>query len=145
MKKYLLILSVIFFINQGYSQLYETAIGLRGGTITGITFKQFLSEPFAVEAIGNVGANYFGLTALYLHHKPIIGDQWTWHYGIGGHLNAVNGIGIDLGVSAALGLDYTLPDYPLTFSINTIPSWTIMGVRNLNFIDGHLAIRYIIK
>ncbi len=62
---------------------YKTAIGLRLGVPLSVSFKQFISEPGAIEIFagyrnyGGLVYNYgwFNAGALYEYHKPITGVE----------------------------------------------------------------------
>lgn len=166
MKKLIFTLAVIFccvFAAQAQSSDYKTAIGLRLGYPASITFKQFISDPGAVEAF--VGFRGYGFArlinagAMYQHHSPIssvaglkwyVGggaSAWIWtydnDYNFGAEYNNVN-----LGIMGCLGLDYKFADFPINLSVDWIPTFVLGDSYYSNGFGvgyGALSARYTLK
>lgn len=123
---------------------YQHGIGLRAGNLAGVTYKHFFSFPHAVEGI--IGFNYENgrlgtLTGLYEYHLFINYD-----------LNAYFGAGITLGANRdefrflgelIAGLEYRLPNFPLSFSLDLKPAFHVFDSRFF-FNEYALSIRYIL-
>lgn len=123
---------------------YKDAIGLRAGNLGGISYKRFLNYPSAIEGI--LGFNYqngrlYTLTGLYEYHVFINYD-----------LNLFIGAGLTLGANAdefrllgeaIAGIEYTLPDFPLSFSLDFKPSFHVFK-STFFFNEYALTVRYVL-
>lgn len=153
--------------NSGYS----TAIGLRGGYTSGITFKHFVRNNAALELVLGTRWEGFSLTALYEWHSPnALGvSQLSWVYGLGGRIGSYRGDRYyrgrgncnnpndrncgsywgnrnltAVGIVGIGGLEFKFDEVPFTVSLDLIP------VLYLNhwggtFFDGSLSVRYVIN
>ncbi|MCH8546898.1 MAG: hypothetical protein LAT54_09195 [Cryomorphaceae bacterium] len=162
MKKSALLFAMILFGFVAQAQ-YEQAIGLRFGFPSGLTYKKFVSDKNAIEGILHLG-NGIGLTGLYQIHNQAFGvDNLNWYYGFGGHVHISNrrhfayGNGwrysgrntrpvdgdIDVGVNGVLGLEYTVPTFPIVFALDISP---IIGMSSAGYTyigtASSLAIRF---
>jgi len=157
MKKMILpFLFVLGAMATSYAQNYDSAIGLRLGLPTSITYKKFLSESNAAELWGGFrsygNTSEMSVNAAYQIHTDIESvDQLQWYYGAGAGValyssdsgNDNGGIGVS--VAGYLGLEYTFSDLPIVMSIDWVPSFLIGGERpGIGFGAGALAVRYII-
>lgn len=150
---------MVIFLGTGFSQDFDSAIGLRLGVPSSVTYKKFINESDALE--GYMGfRNYFRtrfvtLGAAYQIHKDIDEvDNLQYYYGGGASVyfwssdfeltNTTS-----LGVQAYLGLSYTLEDLPLNFSVDWVPTFYINGLvgygSGLGVGYGTLAVRYILQ
>lgn len=122
---------------------YRTAIGIRAGGTSGLTFKHFVSSNRALEAIVWAGDNHFSLTGLYEAYVGAFGvEGLNWYYGGGAHLK-YQSIDIDwidfdddfydgedrfaLGVDGIVGIEYKIPPIPIAISLDLKPNlevWT---------------------
>lgn len=152
---------------------YTTALGLRGGYTSGISFKHFVSGNAAWELV--VGSRWHGLsvTAIYeLHKGNALGvSGMSWVYGIGARAGFYdgryyykgkkgcndpnnpkcydyydrNGRGMTaLGIVGIGGLEYKFKEIPFTISLDLIPV-VYLNHYNNGFLDGSVSLRYIIK
>ena len=146
-----------------YSQDYKSAIGLRLGAPSSISFKHFLSEKNAFELF--VGyrryssyLNFFNVGALYQVHNNINGvEGLKWYYGGGAtaffwnydevFYSNDNYNGFNLGIMGNLGLDYKFVSAPINLSLDWVPTFVIGdGLYNNFRADyGALSIRYTFK
>ncbi len=105
---------------------YIESIGVRGGPIAGVTYKRFLGVPGAIEGVAgfNFNGRLFTLTGLYEHHIAL-----------GYHLNVYGGGGLSLAFNASefrlplegiIGMEYTMPEFPVTVGIDYKPSFNIL-------------------
>ena len=135
-------------------QSYKTGVGLRGGYPSGITIKHFVTKRTAMEGILSVGWGYYGITGLYQIHQPIPDlPDFTWYYGIGGHLAAsqsdkqtpwASGSGGEMyiGVDGVIGAEFVFPDAPISISLDVLPILNIIEDPGVWFNAG-LSVRYV--
>lgn len=110
---------------------YKHAIGGRFGVANGITFKTFLNESDAIDAILNFRSNSrmstFKLVGLYEIHNPINGvPGLRWYYGGGAGLGTYNNKQTDnsgsvFSIDGVLGLDYKFDGAPINLSLDWKP------------------------
>ncbi len=122
---------------------YHQSIGLRGGPIAGVSYKQFIDVPIAIEGI--VGFNFLNgrlvtLTGLYEYH--IMLNQ---------QLNIFGGAGLGLAFrkdefrllgEVIIGVEYTVPRFPLNFSIDYKPTFSAFQLQPY-YNEFGVSIRYI--
>jgi len=136
------------------AQSYKSAIGLRGGDPSGVTFKTFIGGGNAIELIA--GSGYFGhnlnITGFYQWQKP---TDWApnldWFIGPGAHFGLWTShyaeeynSNIVVGLDGIIGLEYTLDDLPLNFSIGAGPAFHLIGgPNNWLYWNGGIGVRYI--
>ncbi len=141
------------------AQEYRTAIGARLGYPFSASFKQFISEPGAVELFagfrGWTTYRWFNVGALYQHHFPIEGvPGLKWYVGGGGSVYFWSYDNLFVGdysstsfsVMGVAGLDYKFADLPLNLSIDWIPTFFLTGYGS-GFGGGYgaLSARYTLK
>lgn len=123
----------------GGSSSYNTAIGLRAGGTSGVTFKKFLNGPTAVEVIAGVWPYGFSGTVLLEKHANAGMEGLNWYYGGGGHATIQTGRvyyrydhprykyyyatdqRLGLGVDGIIGLEYKIKPIPFALSIDLKP------------------------
>lgn len=154
MKKSISLLSIMFLAFLGYAQDYSNAIGLRGGSSNGITFKHFVSDQAALEFILTTRFGGYGLFGLYEIHKSIKSvDRLNFYYGAGVHVGSYNGAKDNrwfkgdenhtvIGVDGILGLEYNFSEIPLNISIDYKPAFNLIGHTGLWADEGALSLRY---
>jgi len=146
-----LILGLVSF--KGFSQDYNTAIGLRGGWHYGLTVKHFVNSTDALEGLLVTGRGGFELTVLYERHATAFGiDKLNWYYGAGGHIGVWDrGPWFNedkrethtvVGVDGILGLEYNIGDIPFNISVDWKPELNFVGYSGFWGGDGALSIRY---
>ena len=144
------------------SQNYNSAIGLRLGYPVSISYKQFISEPGAIEAFlgfrNYSGYGWFNIGATYQHHFPISGvEGLAWYAGGGASVffwndrdnffrNNSDYSATTFGILGVLGLDYKLENAPLNLSVDWMPFISLNGYYS-GFQGGYggLSARYVIK
>jgi hypothetical protein len=142
-------LLTLFFIggtiyNSVAQDAYGKAIGLRGGTPAGVSYKHFLEFAGAVEGI--VGYNFtngrvFTVTGLYEHHFFV---NYNTNFFAGGGLTlGANSDEFRLIVDAIGGIEYVFPRFPMSFSLDYKPAFNIIGTEFL-LNEFALTIRYIL-
>ena len=135
---------------------YKTGIGLRGGYPSGITLKHFISGNAAIEGVLSGGWGSIGVTGLYQIHKnfPDV-PNLKWYYGGGAHLaitnaNRVNpwtgtsGGTLQMGLDGVVGLEYVIPDIPISLSIDLLPIVNVFQDIGVWYNAG-ISVRYTIK
>lgn len=133
---------------------YKTAVGIRGAWGPGITVKHHLTSERAVEAILSARRRGVIVTGLYEVHFPALGvTNLRWYLGGGGHIGFwslkntdiswldTDG-GIVIGADGIGGLEYTLENIPLNFSLDWKPGFNLVGHNGFWLDDGALSIRY---
>ncbi len=153
MKKIVLFLFLTVLLKFSMAQDYKNAIGLRAGGPGGLTFKHFMSEDKALEGVLGIRAGGFELVGLYEIHAPAFQvPRLNWYYGGGAHFGAFNGTRryrgyyptanyVMIGADGIVGLDYTLTDIPINFSLDLKPTLNLVSYTGF-WIDGALSIRY---
>lgn len=118
---------------------YETALGVRIGGTSGVTFKHFYNNSHAIEGIIGTFGNGFSITGLIEKHANAFDAVGlNWYYGGGAHIAFYNnnqyykldGRRVDnresndvgIGINGIIGLEYSLPDnIPVAFSLDFKP------------------------
>lgn len=120
------------------SRTYSTAIGLRAGETSGLTFKQFIGSRSALEGIIGIWGNGFTATLLYEHHTTAFNvSGLNWYYGVGGHVSGSSSRSyyhhhnhrhdlyshgsVGLGVDGIFGMEYKIPQTPIAVSLDVKP------------------------
>ena len=125
------------------AQPYKHAAGIRAGYSSGITYKGFrLHRMWAIEADFLYNQHGFNLGALYEHHLEPFNNKRTYIYLGGGAFGGGWDEEFSLGVAAVAGIEYTLRDLPLNFSLDWKPMLNVYAVFEPDWIDFGLSIRY---
>jgi hypothetical protein len=149
--------TLILFINvSAKAQNYTTSAGLRfGGYENGLTVKHFIGSETAIEGILGFRSGGFVLTGLYEIHAPAFNEpSLTWFYGYGAHIGGTDGgyrrysgnnngygRGLLLGADAIIGLEWQMPDLPLTLGVDLHPRLELAKGPFLD-LEPALTIRY---
>jgi hypothetical protein len=166
MKKLIFTLTIVLccvFAAQSQSE-YKSAIGLRFGVPTSISFKTFISAPGAVEIfagtrgnkVSGFGWRWFNVGGLYQHHSAISDiEGLKWYVGGGASAyfwsydDGFGGAGADysstsFGLLGTLGLDYKFADYPINLSVDWVPVFFVGDGYSTGFNGGYgaLSARY---
>ena len=154
-KRFFGVLLFVLLASAGTLQAqYTNAIGIRGALAPGLTLKHHLTHDHAVEAIVQTRWRGVMVTGLYEVHFPALGvDNLRWYLGGGGHLGVwsqttsnnpwfENEGGVVIGFDGIGGIEYTLEDIPLNFSLDWKPGFNLIGHSGLYASDGALSIRY---
>ena len=122
---------------------YEQSIGLRGGSLSGVSYKRFIGRYAAIEAIAgyNFGNGKVAtLTGLYEYHF-FINYELNWYAGGGLSLGA-NADKFRMTAEAILGLEYTTSNFPVSFAIDYKPGYEILS-NEIIYIEFALSLRYV--
>jgi hypothetical protein len=143
---------------------YETALGVRIGGTSGVSFKHMYNNSSAVEAIVGTFGNGFSITGLIERHRNAFDAVGlNWYYGAGVHLAFYNGnsyyrVGgrevpdrdnhdVGFGVNGIIGLEYSLPDdIPVAFSLDFKPFVEVDNDGEVGVApDAALGIKFLIR
>ena len=136
------------FLGMGQAQDYQSAVGVRLGYPLSATYKMFLNETAAVEGYvgfrSRLGITETRVNAAYQIHNAIESvDGLKWYYGAGPGLALYSG-GISMALSGYIGLEYTLADTPVSFSVDWVPTYILGEASGFGAGDGAIAVRYIL-
>ena len=140
-------LSVILLIpwqKELKAQPYKHSAGIRAGYSSGISYKGFrLHRMSAFEVDFLYNKHGLNLGALYEYHlEPFKKNTRTFIYLGGGAFGGQWDEEFSLGVAAVAGIEYTLRDLPLNFSLDWKPMLNIYAVFEPDWLDFGLSIRY---
>ncbi len=141
------------------AQDYTSAVGARFGAPFSLSYKTFLSYTDAVE--GYVGlrpySRYgsFSVNGAYQIHADLPAvEGLRWYYGGGAGIQLWSYRNYDRGsatlsLSGYLGLEYVIPDFPVSVSLDWVPtlfigSHRVSGFNHFGPGYGGLAIRYLL-
>lgn len=122
---------------------------MRAGTFqNGLTVKHFIGEQDAVEGILGIGSGAFVITGFYQRHADALDvDGLKWFYGLGAHVGGVsntatnNNGGLMLGADAILGLEWVIPEVPISLTADLHPRLELLNGSLLG-IEPALSVRY---
>ena len=143
--------------NESQAQAYNTGVGLRVGSSSGLSVKHFIKEDGALEGILHTRWRGLLITGLYEVHKDIPdANGLSWFYGGGAHIGSWNSgsgnpYGADknykgstvIGIDGIVGLDYVLEELPINFSLDFKPAFNLINGGGFWGDDFALSIRYI--
>jgi len=164
MKKLLLILITLIISCNIYTQEYYQSIGFRGSITSGITYKKFLNEMKAMEAIMSFRKNGIQLTALRQYHELTLykhSDNFYFIHGYGGHIGFIydhkdeflffkkilkeegRGFAPVVGLDAYLGIEYRMDEFPFTIGFDYKPfiEFSLLPFK-MNLWDFSFSIKY---
>jgi hypothetical protein len=119
---------------------YNTGIGLRGGTTSGITIKHFTTTTTALEGIVGIWSNGISLTGLYEKYAGAGLEGLSWYYGGGAHVGFESGThydneyyyrdhyknsGMGIGVDGIVGIEYKIKPIPFAISFDLKPFFEV--------------------
>jgi hypothetical protein len=141
-----LVLSLVAFPISMSAQPYEHSAGIRAGYSSGISYKGFFRHQMAaLEADFLYNNHGFNLTALFEHHIEVFRNERSMVYMGGGAFGGSWDAEFSIGVAAVGGIEYTLRDIPLNFSLDWKPMLNIFADFEFDFLDFGISIRYRIK
>ncbi|MDD2611907.1 MAG: hypothetical protein PHR38_03880 [Bacteroidales bacterium] len=143
MKKLFTVLVICFaFVATSNAQ---QALGLRfgGGTAFGaeISYQKDLGAANRLEADLGLESSWASLNGTYQWVKDLssLADGVKWYYGAGAGILIGDIVG--LGINGQLGIEYTLKEIPLQFSLDTRPGYYFGDNYGFGF-GASLAARY---
>lgn len=148
--KSILVFAFIIISQSTNAQAYEAAVGGRLGSFFTGSYKMFVSESNAIEAIAGfdrvADTNALVLGGFYQLHNDlnIETEDFQWFYGVGGFVSIVSG-STAIVPSGIVGIEYTMTDAPVNFFIDAMPGLAI-GNGGTDFqINGSIGARYILS
>ena len=139
-------MAVLFFMGlmELDAQPYRHAAGIRAGYSSGISYKGFMlhrMSAFQIDFLYN--RHGLNLSALYAYHlEPFQKSSRTFIYLGGGPFGGEWEDEFSIGLAALAGLEYTLRDLPLNFSIDWKPMLNVYAVFEPDLLDFGISIRY---
>jgi hypothetical protein len=150
-----LLLCFAAFSATGFSQSYQTAVGIRAGNGFNITAQQYLVNNWTLEGILHTSfmSDNIGLNLLAEKHRKILIRNLNIYYGAGGHYYWQNGPGNEdgtgirnnvAGLSLIGGAELSLGR--LNLSVDWKPELHLIGqsVRPFDWNGAAISVRYII-
>lgn len=146
MKHLILVLFFVFsFANLKGQDAYQQSVGLRGGPLIGVSYKNFLWPLNGViEGIAGfnyVNGRYLSLTGLYEHHLFI--NYSTNFFGGGGFTLGANRDKFFWQFDLIVGIEYIIDFMPVCVSIDYKPGFRILDGEFV-FNEFGVSIRYIL-
>ncbi|PPK85150.1 hypothetical protein CLV84_2042 [Neolewinella xylanilytica] len=154
-----LIIGLFFSITAvTHAQQYDRAVGLRFGYPLSVSYKKFINYTDAVELYAGWRGwrryRAFSLNGAYQIHRDfpdVRGLQWYYGGGAGVQLWSYDNYergSATVSLSGYLGLEYLIPDVPLTISVDWRPTIYLGtqrddGFHNLSVSSGAVAVRYL--
>jgi len=144
---------IILFSNQclTVAKNYDKAIGIRGGLLSGISYKQFISSDNALEFYVTGNKHTLYLAGEYEFYNNTKYSSLDWYYGGGiyssfyehdsSEKSEING-GMVIGVNGILGIEYNFKKIPLNISLDWNPSVNLVGGVGFLADRGAISIRY---
>ncbi len=156
MKKCIFIFLIMILSTQlVMAQDYQTGIGVRGGVFNGVSFKHFVAERDAVEA---VAAFHFGglfMAGMFQRHAMAFDTPGLyWYYGAGAHIGFYEGRHrpawfderdrdyVVFGVNGVVGMEYKIEEVPITIGLDVTPALNIVD-RFRVWTGAGLTLRYV--
>lgn len=138
--RFIALLCILLICPYIYSQNYTRDFGIRGGTNSGLTYRQYVNDENAFEAILGYKGQHLRLTVLKQYFRPAfyeITDNLNFTYGYGAHValyytnryNIFNKTYVmpnwrfspAFGLDGYLGLEYHFREFPFIIGIDAIP------------------------
>lgn len=141
------------------AQNFKSAVGARLGYPLSASYKTFISDKAAVEVFagtrGFSGYRWISLSGAYQIHKPLSAanmEGLNFYYGAGASVYFwsfdfdISESTTTVGLQGYLGLDYSLKNTPINFTVDWIPTFFIGGFgAGFGAGYGSLGIRYILS
>ncbi len=167
MKKLLSVLLFVSIVLTSQSQIFERQLGVRLGTMSGITGKVIKDKKTAIEGtlgFSNGGIQLYTLLEAYKMLDKNTNQNWFMYFGGGAHIGYVNGYnrvrrwsnttgyyleeeytsGSVIGLDAVVGVEYNFPVVPLTLFFEFKPMVELQSFNKVrtNFYDIGTGIVY---
>lgn len=140
----ILFLTVFSLTNITAQDAYEKSVGIRGGFLSGVTYKQFLAFAGAIEGILGYsfqeGRRITTLTGLYEHHFFV--NYQTNLYAGGGLTLGAKRNDFRTHAEAIVGVEYLIERFPMSLSLDYKPAYNIFD-NKFYFDEFAISVRYI--
>ena len=128
------------------AQPYEHSVGVRAGYSSGISYKGFFRHRMAaVEASLLYNRHGFSINALYEYHLEPTRNKRLLVYLGGGAFGGGWDEELSLGIAGVAGIEYTLRDLPLNFSLDWKPMLNLYRNFQEDLVDFGVSVRYRFK
>ena len=125
------------------AQPYNHSAGIRAGYSSGLSYKGFrLHRMWAIEGDLLYNRNGLNITALYEYHLEPFSNKRALVYLGGGFFGGDWKDEFSIGVAAVAGMEYTLRDLPLNFSLDWKPMLNVYALFEPDLLDFGISIRY---
>lgn len=133
MRKVLIIITIAILPEisfNGFSQDYDTGIGVRAGVAWGLTVKHFITTDATGELLLTSRFNGLNATALFEKYIPVFDTEgFYFFFGGGAHLGFWNleqhvfltDVKAFTGIDGIVGLEYVLQNIPLSVGLDWKP------------------------
>ncbi len=141
------IVALVFLLAGGQQKLsaqaYMHAVGIRAGYSSGLSYKGFrLHRMAAIEADMLYNRHGFSLSALYEQHLEPFKSKQLFLYAGGGAFGGNWEEEFSLGLAAVAGIEYSIRDVPITFSLDWRPMLNLYALFEPDFLDFGLSVRF---
>lgn len=128
------------------AQPYEHSVGIRAGYSSGISYKGFFRYKMAaIEASMLYNRHGFNLNALYEYHLEPFRNKRLLVYLGGGAFGGGWENELSLGIAGIAGIEYTVRDLPLNFSLDWKPMLNLYRSFEYDLLDIGISVRYRFK
>ena len=124
----------------------ESALGIRAGGATGITYKKFFNSNFAFEVIAakdfpkdNDGILISGL---FEKHAALAGKRFSALIGGGPSYHFERN---SFGLAAIIGFDWRILNSPLNLQVDWSPGYYFAGEKGFTTVNAAFSVRYILN
>ncbi len=142
----LVLLFLCSYFLYGQESSRESMLGIRVGGSAGLTYKKFLNNSFAFEAIlaKDFPKKQDGVfvAGLFEKHAPLLGDKFSALLGLGPsyHFSRQS-----LGLYGIIGFDWRILHSPLNLQVDWSPTYYFRGSDKFSPVNAAFSIRYIIN
>jgi len=151
MKRPLLIIVALFLTLSAFSQNYKKAIGFRAGSSVGVSYKEFLSDIDAAEAIFDIDFTNRRHTKVkgsvyYLRHFDVNVDGLSLYAGPGTSAGVIiegiyqNNFVMSLDIMG--GVEYKFNNVPVVLSCDWTPKYQFITLAGFSPGNFGLTVRY---
>lgn len=149
MKVFLFLLVMVTTLQFASAKNYNNAIGLKGGNGGAITYRHFFGNDNALELDLYGGEGWFLLSGNYQWNVTTSAKQFEYYYGIGGQVVSIsnasgwgsNANSMIFGINGMFGIEYSLKEIPLVFSLDINPMYSF-GNSGVLYWNGGIGIKY---
>lgn len=167
MKKVAILILIISLSGTTFSQVFERQLGLRLGTMSGITGKVIMNKKTAIQGTLGFykgGVQLYTLLEAYKMLDKSTNQSWFLYFGGGAHIGYINGYnrvrrwsnssgyyweeehatGPVFGLDAVMGVEYNIPVVPLVLFAEIKPMVELQNFSRIrtNFWDCGIGIVY---
>lgn len=167
MKKISILIIILAVSGSLFSQTFERQLGMRFGTMSGITGKVVMNKKTAIQStlgFRKGGVQLYTMLEAYKMIDKNANQNWYMYFGGGIHVGYINGYnkvrrwsnsagyfweeerasGLVFGLDAVMGVEYNIPAVPLVVFFEFKPMVELQGFNSVrvNFWDSAIGIVY---